>query len=109
MKIRILGARQGESRDSHFGSLLVDETLALDAGCLTGSLSLAEQLALTAVLVTHHHLDHVKDLATLGHPPYAIAYKGYEVQFCSKQCLFEFAKDPEKYVRMVNPKAILDK
>lgn len=48
-----------------------------------------------------------KDLTTLGKPPFVIAYKGYEVQFCCKQCLKEFAKDPEKYVKMVNPKAIL--
>ena len=66
MKLRVLGARQGESRDSHFGSLLVDDSLALDAGGLTASLTLEEQLALEAVLVTHRHYDHVKDLATLG-------------------------------------------
>ena len=35
-----------------------------------------------------------KDLSTLGHPPYAIAYRGYEVQFCDKGCLKEFAEDP---------------
>lgn len=66
MRVHVLGARQGESRDSHFGSLLVDNTLALDAGGLTASLTLDEQLALAAVLVTHRHYDHVKDLATLG-------------------------------------------
>ena len=66
MQLRVLGARQGESRDSHFGCLLVDGTLALDAGGLTASLTLDEQLALAAILVTHRHFDHVKDLATLG-------------------------------------------
>lgn len=50
-----------------------------------------------------------KDLSTLGHPPYAIAYRGYEVQFCSKDCLKEFAEDPETYVLKVNPKAIFTK
>lgn len=40
---------------------------------------------------------------------YVIAYKGYEVQFCSKDCLKEFATDPEGYVRKVNPKAIFDR
>ncbi len=66
MQLRVLGARQGESRDSHFGSFLVDGTLALDAGGLTANLTLDEQLALSDVLVTHRHYDHVKDLATLG-------------------------------------------
>src|SRR5262245_65359291 len=46
-----------------------------------------------------------KDLSTLGHPPFAIAYENYEVQFCSKDCLKEFADDPETYVLKVNPKA----
>lgn len=66
MKVRILGARQGESRDSHFGAILVGEALALDAGSLTSALTLPEQLALRAVFITHHHYDHLKDLATLG-------------------------------------------
>lgn len=48
-----------------------------------------------------------KDLTTLGKPAYVIAYKGYEVQLCCKKCLWDFAKDPEKYVKMINPKAIL--
>ena len=51
-----------------------------------------------------------KDLSTLGHPPYAIAYRGYEVQFCDKGCLKEFAEDPETVVlTKVNPKAIFPK
>lgn len=37
---------------------------------------------------------------------YVIAYRGYEVQFCSKGCVNEFATDPETYVLKVNPKAI---
>lgn len=37
---------------------------------------------------------------------YVIAYRGYEVQFCSKDCINEFATDPETYVLKVNPKAI---
>jgi hypothetical protein len=50
-----------------------------------------------------------KDLSTLGHPPFAIAYENYEVQFCSKACLEEFADDPESYVLKVNPHAIFNK
>ena len=66
MELRILGARQGESRNSHFASLLVDGILALDAGGLTSTLTLEEQAAIRAVLLTHHHFDHIKDLGTLG-------------------------------------------
>jgi len=66
VEIKILGARQGESRDSHFGSILVDGVLALDAGSLTGMLDLGEQARIDNVLLTHHHFDHIKDLAALG-------------------------------------------
>ena len=49
------------------------------------------------------------DLTTLGHKPYVFAYKAYEVQVCSKHDLAEFSKDPEGYVRKINPKAMFDK
>jgi len=49
-----------------------------------------------------------KELATLGHKPYAISYKGYEMQFCSEDCLDGFAADPEGNVRKMNPKAMFD-
>ncbi len=50
-----------------------------------------------------------KDLSTLGHKPVAIAYKGYEMQFCSEDCIDTFASDPEGYVRKMNPRAMFDK
>ena len=66
MQLKILGARQGESRYSHFSSLIIDNKLVLDAGGLTSTLSLEEQANIHAVLLTHQHLDHIKDLAALG-------------------------------------------
>jgi cAMP phosphodiesterase len=47
-------------------SFLIDSVLALDAGGLTSSLSLSEQQQVRAVLLTHHHFDHTRDLVTLG-------------------------------------------
>jgi 3',5'-cyclic-nucleotide phosphodiesterase len=47
-------------------SFLVDDRLALDAGAITSMLTLEEQSALDAVLVSHAHMDHVRDLATLA-------------------------------------------
>jgi ribonuclease BN (tRNA processing enzyme) len=67
MRVKLLGAHQGESRDARFMSLLVDGRLAIDAGGLTGALTRDEQLAIEAVLITHRHFDHVKDLPGLAH------------------------------------------
>jgi ribonuclease BN (tRNA processing enzyme) len=67
MQVRILGAHQGESRDMRYMSILVDGHLAIDAGGLTTTLSLDEQFAIDAILVTHQHYDHIKDLPMFAH------------------------------------------
>src|SRR5438445_1563901 len=67
MRVQILGAHQGESRDMRFMSILIDDRLAIDAGGLTSSLSLEEQYAIDAVLITHQHYDHIKDLPMFAH------------------------------------------
>ena len=66
MKISFLGAHNTESRDTKPVSLLVDAILALDCGGLTSSLSFSEQLELRAVLLSHQHYDHIKDIPLLG-------------------------------------------
>ena len=47
-------------------SLLVDDVLAIDAGALTSSLSLEEQKKIKALLLTHQHYDHVRDVPALA-------------------------------------------
>ena len=66
MRIRVLGAHQLETRDTRLTSFLVDETLAVDAGSLTSGLTLEEQDSVEAILITHHHFDHCRDLLTFG-------------------------------------------
>jgi cAMP phosphodiesterase len=66
MEVRILGAHSGEGKGLRMASVLIDSVLALDAGGLTSSLSLSEQKKVRAVLLTHHHFDHSRDLVTLG-------------------------------------------
>lgn len=66
MEVCILGAHCIEAEKSRLISLLVDDILAVDAGGLTVSLSLTAQEKVKAVLITHHHFDHVRDLVTLG-------------------------------------------
>ena len=66
MEIRLLGAHNTESSTTRHVALLVDGVLALDAGGINGALSLPEQDRLQALLITHRHFDHMKDVATLG-------------------------------------------
>jgi len=64
--IQILGAHNCESNKLRLPSLLIDEVLAVDAGSLTSSLSFAAQQKLKAVLLTHQHYDHIRDIPALG-------------------------------------------
>jgi ribonuclease BN (tRNA processing enzyme) len=66
MKIRILGAHKIETKETRCACLLVDDILAIDAGALTSRLSLKAQQKLKAILLTHRHYDHIKDVPALG-------------------------------------------
>lgn len=66
MEVRILGAHSGEAKGLRMTSILIDGVIALDAGSLTASLSLREQQKIRAILLTHHHFDHSRDLVTLA-------------------------------------------
>lgn len=50
---------------------LSDGVIALDAGGLTRSLTFDEQLAVEAVILSHRHFDHIRDLFPFG------VYKGH--------------------------------
>jgi ribonuclease BN (tRNA processing enzyme) len=66
LKIKILGAHNSESRNTRYMSLLVDDILALDAGSLTSTLSFRNQMKIKAVLLTHGHYDHIRDIPAFG-------------------------------------------
>lgn len=66
MKLRVLGCHGGELPTCKSTCFLVDDVLALDAGALTGSLSLEELCRVDHILVGHSHFDHVKDLPLMA-------------------------------------------
>ena len=66
MKIQILGAHNCESQNSKLISLLIDDVIAIDAGGLTSSLSFEAQLKIKAILLTHHHYDHIRDIPAIA-------------------------------------------
>ncbi|HSE92930.1 MAG TPA: 3',5'-cyclic-nucleotide phosphodiesterase [Methylomirabilota bacterium] len=65
MKIRVLGAYGAEGLGQRPSAFLVDERTLIDAGSVTGALTVPEQLEIEHVLVSHSHLDHIAGLAFL--------------------------------------------
>lgn len=76
MEIQILGAHCLESETTRLTSLLVDDILALDAGGLTSGLTFEAQRNLRAVLLTHRHFDHVRDVVLIGYYTYLVIDQG---------------------------------
>ena len=66
MDLRVLGAHNAESKETRMESHLIDGVLVLDAGGLTRSLTFEEQRGIDAVILSHRHFDHVRDLLPLG-------------------------------------------
>ncbi|GAH21991.1 unnamed protein product [marine sediment metagenome] len=66
MNIQVLGAHNCESQNSKFISLLIDDILVIDAGGLTSSLSFAAQQKIKAILLTHQHYDHIRDVPAIA-------------------------------------------
>jgi len=80
MDFKVLGCHGGESPKHHCPAFLLDGRVCLDAGSITNMLTLKEQQKIEAVIVSHAHIDHVRDLAMLtdtrtqqGGPPLTIA------------------------------------
>lgn len=66
MDLRVIGCHGGETPRHRTSAFVVDDRVAIDAGSLTSGMELKAQCALEAVLVSHAHLDHVRDLATIA-------------------------------------------
>ncbi|HKQ67942.1 MAG TPA: 3',5'-cyclic-nucleotide phosphodiesterase [Polyangiaceae bacterium] len=80
MELRVIGCHGGETPKHRTSAFLVNDRLSLDAGSLTSGLELKMQCKLEACLISHAHLDHIRDLATIadnrvqnGCPPLVIA------------------------------------
>ncbi len=62
MEIRVLGCDGGSLPRYRSVSLLINNSICLDAGTVTSVLSQEEQLKIKHVLLTHAHMDHIHDL-----------------------------------------------
>ncbi|MEK6726504.1 MAG: 3',5'-cyclic-nucleotide phosphodiesterase [Deltaproteobacteria bacterium] len=66
MKMKVLGCYGAELPGFKTMGLLLNDTLLVDAGSVTSSLSIEEQERISNILVTHSHLDHIKDILFLA-------------------------------------------
>jgi ribonuclease BN (tRNA processing enzyme) len=66
VNITILGAHNNETNKARCTSFLINRDLAIDAGAITSSLTIEDQLRIKAILLTHGHFDHIKDIPLLG-------------------------------------------
>lgn len=66
MRVRVLGASGSDLPGHHLTSFLLNDNILFDAGGVTNSLRIEEQLKIKEVFITHAHLDHIRDIPFLA-------------------------------------------
>ncbi len=79
IKLKILGGHGGISLGFKGTSYLIDDSLLIDAGGVVDSLTIEEQLKIDTILISHPHLDHIKDLAFLSDNCFGMKNGPFEV------------------------------
>src|SRR6188768_2675962 len=62
MDIQVLGSYGGESPDCRMTCLLINGTIALDAGSLSQVLPIDRQVLVRSIVLSHSHMDHINSL-----------------------------------------------
>jgi cAMP phosphodiesterase len=65
MRIKVLGCYGGNIPGHGMTAFLVNDSLSMDAGWVSGALSLKEQVKVKDILISHSHLDHTCTLPFL--------------------------------------------
>lgn len=66
MKIQALGVYGGQLPGKRMTSFLINDEVLVDAGGATAALDLDQQNAIRHILVSHTHVDHIKDIPFLA-------------------------------------------
>ncbi len=59
MQLRIMGCSGGEAEGERLTGLLINGTVAIDAGSITQALTVDEQIRIRHIFISHSHLDHI--------------------------------------------------
>ncbi len=86
MKIHILGSSGSKTKDSGFVSILIDDILLIDAGNILGALDFKRQEKIKYILISHSHLDHIKDICFLADNRILLSSSQFRI-FSSKDTL----------------------
>lgn len=92
MNIRVLGCHGSQFPGYNTTSFLLDGTILLDAGTITSVLSIEEQMNIDYILITHAHLDHVRDIVFLADNVYYSKKKGPAVKVITTQGIIDALK-----------------
>ena len=65
MKVRVLGCHGGTAPGYRTSCYFINERFLIDCGSAASALSPKQQFEITDVLITHPHIDHIKDLCFL--------------------------------------------
>ncbi len=79
MKIQVLGGHGGLAQGCSTTSFLIDHKLLIDAGAVASKLSVLDQSRIDNILISHCHLDHIKDLAFICDNCFGVKGKPFEV------------------------------
>ncbi|HHO76129.1 MAG TPA: 3',5'-cyclic-nucleotide phosphodiesterase [Deltaproteobacteria bacterium] len=79
MKIEILGCSGAVTRGLNTTSILVDGSLLIDAGSVSSELSEDSIIDIRNILITHSHIDHIKELPFIVDALFCRKIKGVTV------------------------------
>jgi ribonuclease BN (tRNA processing enzyme) len=65
MKIRVIGSHGGTAPGYRTSCYLINDDFLIDCGSAASGLNVAQQKKIETILITHPHLDHVKDICFL--------------------------------------------
>ena len=79
MRIQVLGGHGGLAPGFSTTSFLINGELLIDAGSVASVLSIEAQAKIDHILISHSHLDHIKDLAFICDNCFGMREKPFEV------------------------------
>jgi ribonuclease BN (tRNA processing enzyme) len=107
MLIEVLGGYGGESPECRMTCLLINGTIALDAGSLSQALSIERQVGVSTVLLSHSHMDHTNSLPFFIENVYGRSDRAIEIHasaataYAIRKYLFNNATWPD-FTRLPN-------